>query len=70
MQVCIIRLRSLELVSPVCAVLNSRKAILKSLMDLAKLQNELFDRTIRIIVFSRFDGRIVNPFDDPVVYEL
>ena len=38
-------------------------------MDLAKLQNESFERTIRIIVFSRFDGRIVNPFDDPVAYE-
>ena len=45
------------------------KAILQSLLNLAKLQNECFERTIRIIVFSRFDGRIVNPFDDPVVYE-
>ena len=45
------------------------KAILQSLIDSAKLQNENFERTIRIIVFSRFDGRIVNPFDDAVVYE-
>ena len=45
------------------------KAILQSLLNLAKLQNECFERTLLIIVFFRFDGRIVNPFDDPVVYE-
>ena len=45
------------------------RAILQSLMHVARLQNEFFERTIRIVMFSRFDGRTVNPFDDPVVYQ-
>lgn len=48
---------------------STEKTILQSLIDSAKLQNENFERTLRIIVFSRFDGRIVNPFDDAVVYK-
>ena len=45
------------------------EAILKSLIGSARLQNESFERRIRIIVFSRFDGIIANPHDDPVVYD-
>ena len=33
------------------------------------MKKENFECTLRVIVFSRFDGRIVNPFDDAVVYE-
>mgnify|MGYP003341094983 CR=1 FL=1 len=43
--------------------------ILQSLIDSAKLQNENFERKLRIVVFSRFDGRVVNPFDDAVVFK-
>ena len=45
------------------------EVFLKVLIELAKLNDESFERTIRIIVFSRFDGTIVNPHDDPVVFD-
>ena len=40
---------------------------MKFLIQRAGLRNEAFARPFRIVVFSRFDGPIVNPYDDAVV---
>ena len=41
--------------------------IVKFLISQAGLRNDAYPRPFRIVVFSRFDGDIANPFDDALV---